>query len=87
MEQQLPRYRCHKEVRSFKIDQINPGRLDGQGPGATLVSLTIPLSISVGEEYLHKHDPEPGGYYVRYADGYESFSPCAAFEEGYTLIS
>jgi hypothetical protein len=30
--------------------------------------------------------PEVGWYYVQYPDGYESFSPAAAFEEGYTLI-
>ena len=27
-----------------------------------------------------------GGYYVRYPDGYESWSPAHSFEEGYTLI-
>ena len=26
------------------------------------------------------------GYYVRYADGYESFSPADVFEDGYTAI-
>ena len=29
---------------------------------------------------------EAGGYYVRYPDGYESWSPAEAFEEGYTLV-
>ena len=33
-----------------------------------------------------KHDPQAGGYYVVYADGYQSFSPAQAFEEGYTRI-
>ena len=27
-----------------------------------------------------------GGYYVVYEDGYKSFSPSKAFDEGYTLI-
>jgi hypothetical protein len=31
-----------------------------------------------------KHAPQVGGYYVRYPDGYESWSPAKAFEEGYT---
>jgi hypothetical protein len=26
------------------------------------------------------------GYYVKYADGYESWSPTKAFEEGYTQV-
>jgi hypothetical protein len=43
-------------------------------------------SIPVNAEYLQKHKPRVGGYYVRYADGYESFSPAQAFEEGYTLM-
>ena len=30
--------------------------------------------------------PVIGDYFVRYADGYESWSPRKAFEEGYGLI-
>jgi hypothetical protein len=30
--------------------------------------------------------PKPGWYYVVYKDGYKSFSPPEAFEEGYTRI-
>jgi len=37
--------------------------------------------------FLSKHKPEVGGYFVQYADGYKSFSPAKAFEEGYTLIA
>ncbi len=40
----------------------------------------------VSAEFLAKHKPEVGGYWVQYADGYQSFSPAAAFEEGYTRI-
>lgn len=36
--------------------------------------------------FMAKHKPEAGGYYVVYDDGYKSFSPAKAFEEGYTLI-
>lgn len=42
--------------------------------------------IRVTAEYVAKHKPQPGGYYVVYDDGYESFSPGKAFEEGYTRI-
>jgi hypothetical protein len=35
---------------------------------------------------MHKHKPQVGGYYVLYKDGYASFSPASAFEEGYDLI-
>ncbi|HLG97188.1 MAG TPA: hypothetical protein VKX49_12825 [Bryobacteraceae bacterium] len=37
-------------------------------------------------KYYRKHQPQPGGYFVVYEDGYESFSPAKAFEEGYTRI-
>lgn len=42
--------------------------------------------FQVDTEYLRKHKPQPGGYYVVYSDGYQSFSPAQAFEEGYTRI-
>lgn len=44
-------------------------------------------SFVVSAEFMAKHKPEVGGYFVHYADGYESFSPAKAFEEGYTLVS
>jgi hypothetical protein len=42
--------------------------------------------FQVSDEYLLKHKPEVGGYYVQYDDGYKSFSPAKAFEEGYTRL-
>jgi len=40
----------------------------------------------VSRAFMRKHKPEVGGYFVQYADGYKSFSPAKAFEEGYTRI-
>ena len=42
--------------------------------------------IKVDRAYMNKHKPEVGGYYLRYEDGYESWSPAKAFEDGYSLI-
>jgi hypothetical protein len=42
--------------------------------------------FKVDANYVHKHKPEAGGYYVVYADGYKSFSPAKAFEDGYSLV-
>lgn len=42
--------------------------------------------IAVSRVWAAKHDPHVGGYFVRYDDGYESFSPAAAFESGYTRV-
>lgn len=40
----------------------------------------------VSKDYVSKHLPRVGGFWVRYADGYESWSPHDAFTQGYTLI-
>jgi hypothetical protein len=43
-------------------------------------------AFPVSREYVLKHSPQVGGYYVVYADGYKSWSPAQAFEEGYTRL-
>src|SRR3990167_5567722 len=40
--------------------------------------------IAVDHAYIKKHNPQVGGYYVVYMDDYNSYSPAAAFEDGYT---
>ena len=82
----LPEYQCHKRVRAVKIKYIT---LDGAGIGAYLIpEENIPgvERIWVDPGYMRKHNPQPGGYYVRYKDGYQSFSPAEAFEEGYVRM-
>jgi hypothetical protein len=96
----LPRYECHKKVWALKIRAIEKclptiEELEGiLNRAASLPSIGAiitpeepgyaPFGVSV--EYVHKHKPEVGGYYVIYKDGYQSFSPAEAFEEGYTAI-
>jgi len=85
----MPRWKCHKEVHAFKIREI---RMIGEPPvsgdqhRALLVS-TDGGGVVVTAEYMKKHRPQVGGYYVLYEDGYHSFSPCAAFESGYARIT
>jgi hypothetical protein len=109
---ELPRYRCHKQVQAFRILTVVPKplpefrrptckgcfalktacgnceRCDWERRGGRNAFLIggDSFTIEVGVDYVQKHDPKPGGYYVRYEDGYESFSPAAAFESGYTRI-
>lgn len=55
--------------------------------GATIVPVESgypPFNVTQG--YLEKHRPQPGGYYVLYDDGYQSWSPAEAFENGYTSM-
>jgi hypothetical protein len=78
----MPRYRCHKEVHALKIGAIEQ-RDDG--------NYLIPddrryAAFWLDPAYISKHSPQPGGYYVVYQDGYISFSPAKAFEEGYARL-
>lgn len=88
---QMPRYRCHKEVWALKIKKIVR---DGEGEdresdGSAMITPEfdhIYSPFKVDADYMHKHKPQVGGYYVVYDDGYKSWSPAEAFESGYTLV-
>lgn len=84
---EMPRYRCHKEIWGFKITGIETGTKATQD-GSFLLHHAEGyfLPVRVDSEYVAKHKPEVGGYFVQYKDGYKSFSPGGAFEEGYTRI-
>jgi hypothetical protein len=96
----MPMYRCHKEVWALKIKEVHfPPRptiaeleeiLKGDNKpsiGAMIVPEAHFAPFGVSEEFVKRHNPQAGGYFVQYKDGYTSFSPAAAFEEGYTRIS
>lgn len=81
---EMPRYRSHKLVRALKIKKILH---HDNNPGATIHPADEGYaSFQVDAEYLNKHKPHEGGYYVVYEDGYRSFSPAKAFEDGYTPV-
>lgn len=92
---ELPRYKCHKEVHAIKIRRIEYACdycATPQNCETDNSALLIPIEdgfapIRVSIEYLEKHQPEAGGYYVVYEDGYKSYSPAKAFELGYTRIA
>lgn len=77
-----PVYKSHKTVRAVKIFRIEGDVVFADNkPGLPVVA---PFQVST--EYLAKHDPQPGGYFIKYKDGYESWSPAEAFENGYTRV-
>ena len=97
----MPAYRFHKEVWALKIKEIEPApkptiaeleailREDPnrtESPGAIIVPEGHFGPIAVSLEFMTKHRPQVGGYLVYYKDGYVSFSPAQAFEEGYSRI-
>lgn len=71
----LRKYRCN--VAGVRIAAITPMR-DGQTMIVPDHEAFEPFPVS--PEYLQKHNPHVGGYYVRYADGHESFFTAEAFE-------
>lgn len=82
VDTEMPRYRSHKTVWALKIKEIAH-----KPDGATLTPEESDYApFDVDEPYMQKHTPIVGGYYVVYADGYKSFSPARAFEDGYTRI-
>lgn len=87
---QLPLYQSHKKVRAAKISDIaqDPAENEAQYAGGDwYIATTDGQLITVGHnDYILRHMPEPGGYYVLYEDGYQSYSPAKAFEEGYTRV-
>lgn len=85
---EMPKYQCHKKVWALKIADI---KMHDVGEGRGTVTITPAEKgyspFEVDFRFLTKHQPKVGGYYVVYDDGYKSFSPAKAFEEGYTKIS
>lgn len=85
----MPRYKCHKEVHALKIkeviDSTKPGN-EGDGSRLLVIEDAGFAPVRVDHGYVRKHNPQPGGYYIVYKDGYKSFSPAEAFEEGYIII-
>lgn len=80
----LPQYRCHKVVGALKIAMIERGMGDQDDHIFPQDEGYAPFWVEA--DYVKKHSPVAGGYYVVYEDGYKSFSPAAAFEAGYTRI-
>lgn len=80
-QKELPRYKCLKTVWALKIKFINPQN------NSMIVEEEGYAPIQVDKAYFAKHQPHVGGYFVVYKDGYQSFSPADAFEEGYAKIS
>jgi len=85
---EMPRYRSHKIVEALKIRHV-------ESAGTTTTTDESPIVIihfvdtnfeSIRMNLRYKPTPDVGWYYVKYPDGYTSFSPAQAFEEGNTLL-
>lgn len=93
MNTMLPLYMSHKIVEAMRIDQILVV------PGSDVVELTSVMSMATipvkrewieqkvpGDDIAEKLSKLVGGYFMKYPDGYTSWSPAKAFEDGYTAL-
>lgn len=88
---EMPKYECFKQVHALKIKSIKIDAEDDPNSESDGSAIITPEEESyapfkVSYDYMRKHKPIAGGYYVVYEDGYTSFSPADAFEKGYRRI-
>lgn len=85
---QMPKYRSHKEVWALKISRVELVGCDTTTDENPIVTVAFEDETFAPKKFnLHsKPNPKAGWYYVVYDDGYESFSPTKAFEDGYTRV-
>jgi len=75
----MDRYKSHKIVEAAEIVQHGDEFVVVRGADG------VEQTIAVPENFAARGEPSNGDYLVRYLpDGYLSWSPRAAFEDGYT---
>ncbi len=83
----MPRWICHKQVNADVIKDLQPASLtEGDANYAATLHLASGGQVRVGQSFVARGWPVKGAYLVQYDDGYLSWSPAQAFEDGYTRI-
>ena len=82
---EMPRYRSHKEVWALKIAalEINEDKSATIAPQEKRFAV---FTTRPGWAERFEGSEDDRGYFVRYADGFTSWSPSKPFEAGYTLV-
>jgi hypothetical protein len=91
-----------KIKKVIPVSSIDAGKIPEAGPEWTAIAQGIGVAEfgsgvlvlengsffprNVTKEYMEKHKPEAGGYWVQYEDGYESWCPAAVFEAENTRV-
>lgn len=80
------KFKSHKTVEAARIHDYQ----DGEANGLFVLLLDGGETVTVDGDWVVKHNPDIenliGGYFVKYADGYKSWSPAEAFEGGYAVV-
>ena len=87
---QLHKWKCHKEVWADRIRAVIVLSPIDERIAPTNHDVTLRLDgggeIGVSKTFIARGIPSVGDYFVQYDDGYQSWSPAKAFEEGYTRL-
>lgn len=83
---EMPKYQCHKKVWALKIASIEVH----EDKSATISPAddgyaTFTTAPGWADRFNGGSNDDPG-FYVVYEDGFRSWSPTKAFEDGYTRI-
>lgn len=74
----LPRYRSRVEVWALRIAAVR---------GCTLTFDDLCYAPhEVSEDFMRRYAPEPGGYWLRWPGGDETYAEPAEFEIGHQLV-
>lgn len=80
---ELPRYKSHKVVQALQIAAIEVHE-DKSATIAPSEEGFSPFKTQPGWAERFNGSEDDKGYYVVYQDGFASWSPCKAFEDGYS---
>lgn len=86
----LPTWQSHKVVEAAEIigyvrapnPYVDVGY--GQPPAETHAKYLHTQRLTVPQNFFSRGQPKPGDFFVRYADGYVSWSPRQVFLDGNT---
>ena len=81
----MRRWRSHKIVEAEVIDRVEINTSDRRTSGGS-IEVRDGETVVVPRGFFARNKPLPGDYLVRYGNGYLSWSPHAAFEDGYTEV-
>ena len=92
VERELPKWKCHKEVWADEVITVRDHSNEYNNcPVENCAHISWELKgggfVHIDKELQRRGGDNPvGGYFVVYADGYRSWSPKKAFEDGYTKL-
>lgn len=82
---EMPKYQSHKQVWALRIAGVEIHE-DDSATIAPVEQDYAPFRTNAGWADRFQGDESDLGVYVQYADGFTSWSPTKAFDEGYSRI-